>query len=129
MSNFEVEGLDSLLRKLENMGKEGSLIQDKSLIEAVEPILKDEQNTTLFKDRTGKLRDNLKISKVKKSKGGKVVWIGDVDKKANYSWYVQYGSTKSKPHKVRPFITEAYDKNKDEVYKNLKEAIENNLKK
>lgn len=129
MSNFEVEGLDSLLRKLENMGKEGSLVEDKSLIEAVQPILKSEQNTTLFMDRTGKLRDSLKISKVKKSKGGKVVWIGDTDKKANYSWYVQYGSTKSKPHRARPFITEAYDKNKDEVYKNLKEAIEKNLKK
>lgn len=128
MSNFEVDGLDSLLRKLQNMGKDGSLIEDNSLKEAVEPILDDEKNSTLFKDRTGKLRDSLKISKVKKAKGGKAIWIGDTDKKANYSWYVQYGSTKSKPHKAKPFITEAWNKNKDQVYKNLKEAIEKNLK-
>ncbi|WP_160684688.1 HK97-gp10 family putative phage morphogenesis protein [Clostridium sp. C2-6-12] len=128
MSDFEVTGLDSLLRKLENMGKEGALIQDKSLIEAVQPILEDEKDATLFKDRSGKLRKSLKISKVKKSKNGKVVWVGDVDKIAQHGWYVEYGSTKSKPRKSRPFMKQAYNKNKDEVYKNLKEAIENNIK-
>ena len=127
MSDFEVTGLDSLLRKLENMGKEGAVIQDESLTEAVQPILKDEKDTTLFKDRKGKLRNSLKVSKVKKAKGGKTIWVGDTDKKANYSWYVQYGSTKSKPHQARPFITEAWDKNKDSVYQNLKDAIEKNL--
>lgn len=127
--DFEVEGLDTLLRKLENMGKEGSIIENNSLVEAVNPILEDEKSTTLFKDRTGKLRNSLKISKVKKSKYGKAIWIGDVDKKANYSWYVQFGSTKSKPHKARPFITQAFERNKDTVYQNLKNSIEKNLKK
>lgn len=127
--NFEVEGLDTLLRKLENIGKEGSIIENNSLKEAVEPILEDEKSTTLFEDRTGKLRNSLKISKVKKSKYGKSVWIGDIDKKANYSWYVQFGSTKSKPHKARPFITQAFERNKDTVYQNLKNSIEKNLKK
>ena len=127
--DFEVEGLDTLLRKLENMGKEGSVIENNSLKEAVEPILEDEKNTTLFKDRTGKLRNSLKISKVKKSKYGKAIWIGDVDKEVMYSWYVQFGSTKSKPHKARPFITQAFERNKDTVYQNLKNSIEKNLKK
>ena len=126
-TEFKVEGLDTLLRQLENMGKEGSTIQDESLVEAVQPMLEDEQNTTLFKDRSGELRKNLKISKVKKSKSGKVIWIGDVDRKAQHGWYVQYGSTKSKPHVARPFMTEAYNKNKDTVYQKLKEAIEKNL--
>ena len=124
-TEFEVTGLDTLLRKLENMGKEGSTIQDESLVEAVQPILEDEQNTTLFEDRTGKLRASLKISKVKKSKNGKVIFVGDVDKKANYSWYLEYGDSKRKP---RPFMKSAYDKNKDTVYQKLKESIEKNLK-
>lgn len=125
-TEFEAQGLDSLLRRLENMGKEGSIIADKSLIDAVQPILKDQQNTTLFKDRTGKLRKNLKVSKVKKNKGVKVVWIGDPDKKANYSWYVEWGNSKRKP---RPFMRQSYDKNKDQVYQKLKESIQNNLQK
>jgi HK97 gp10 family phage protein len=126
-TEFEVTGLDILLRKLENMGKEGSLIQDESLIEAVQPILQDEKNTTLFKDRSGKLRKSLKISKVKKSKNGKVVWIGDIDKQANYSWYVEYGHSSGKM--PRPFMSDAYKKNKDTVYQKVKDAIEKNLQK
>ena len=119
-TEFEVEGLDTLLRKLENMGKEDSTIQDNALIESVQPILQDMKNTTVFKDRTGKLRKNLKISKVKKSKSGKVVWIGDTDKQANYSWYVEYGDSKRAP---RPFMKSAYHKNKDIVLEKLKESI------
>lgn len=128
-TDFEVEGLDNLLMKLQNMGKEGSIIQDESLTKAVQPILEDEKNTTLFKDESGKLRKSLKVSKVKNVKGGKSIWIGDTDRKAMHGWYLQYGSTKSKPFKARPFITEAYDKNKDKIYQNLKEAIQKNLQK
>lgn len=123
---FSVDGLDSLLRKLQNMGKEGSIVEDNALIKSVEPILDDIKNTTLYKDKSGNLRKSAKISKVKKVKGNKTVWVGDVDKKANYGWYVEWGDSKTKP---RPFMKQAYDKNKDSVYKNLKEAIENNLKK
>ena len=125
-TEFEVDGLDSILRTLQNMGKEGSIIEDNSLMEAVQPILEDEQNTNMFKDRTGKLRKALKISKVKISKGIKVVWIGDVDKKAKYSWYIEWGDSKRAP---RPFMRQSYDSNKAAVYQNLKKTIEKNLRK
>ncbi|AGF54797.1 hypothetical protein HMT_33 [Clostridium phage HM T] len=125
-TEFEVDGLDSIFRKLQNMGKEGAIIEDKSLMESVQPVLEDQENTTMFKDRTGNLRRSLKISKVKKVKGTKVVWIGDVDKKANYSWYIEWGDSKRKP---RPFMRQSYDRNKNQVYQRLKEAIENNLQK
>lgn len=123
-TEFEVQGLDSILRKLQNLGKEGSLIEDKSLIESVQPILEDEQNTTLFEDRTGKLRKSFKISKVKKSKGTKTVWIGDIDKQANYGWYIEWGDSRRRP---RPFMRQAYDKNKEQVYQNLKESIQRKI--
>jgi HK97 gp10 family phage protein len=128
-TDFEVEGLDSLLRKLENLGKEGAVIKAESLKEAVEPVLKDMKNTTKFKDRTGKLRESLKVSPVKKTSTGLMVWIGDVDNKTKYSWYVEYGSTKSKPHDPREFIRVAYTDNKDKIFKTLKEKIEENLNK
>lgn len=123
---FEVEGLDTLLRRLENMGKEGSIIEGESLVEAVQPMLEDMKNTNAFDDRSGKLRKSLKISKPKKARygSGRVVWIGDVDKKANYSWYLEYGDSKRKP---RPFMMQAYSRNQFSVYKKLKESIEKNL--
>ncbi len=127
-TEFEVDGLDSLLRQLENMGKEGSLIEGESLVEAVQPILEDMKNTNAFNDRTGKLRKNLKISKPKKARhgSGRVVWIGDVDRKANYSWYLEYGDSKRQP---RPFMMQAYSRNQFSVYQKIKEAIEKNLQK
>ncbi|OOM75499.1 HK97-gp10 family putative phage morphogenesis protein [Clostridium sp. BL-8] len=124
-AEFKVDGLDSLLRTLQNIGKEGSLIEDESLVEAVEPILEDVQKTNLYKDKTGKLRKSAKISKVKKAKSTKTVWVGDIDRKANYGWYVEWGDSKRKP---RPFMRQAYDRNKEQVYKNLKVAIQRRLK-
>ena len=126
-TEFKVEGLDTLLRKLENLGKEGSIIEGKSLIEAVQPMLEDMKGTNVFNDRTGKLRKSLKISPAKKARdGGRVVWIGDVDRNAPYSWYVEYGDSKREP---RPFMMSAYSRNQSQIYQNLKEAIEKNLQK
>lgn len=124
-STFEVEGLDSLLKKLENMGKEGTKIEDKAYIDAAKPILQDARSTNAFEDRTGKLRKSLKISKVKNGKDGKFVWIGDVDKEANYSWYIEFGDSKRRP---RPFLKPAFDKNKDSIIENMKKTIQENLK-
>ncbi|MDT8718985.1 HK97 gp10 family phage protein [Clostridium sp. 19966] len=123
-ADFEVEGLESLLNKLANMGKNGVNIQDNALVEAAQPILTDAKNTKAFEDRTGKLRESLKISKVKKNKDGKFVWVGDIDKKANYSWYVEYGDSKRLP---RPFLKPAYEKNKGQILEKIKQAIQNGL--
>lgn len=76
--NFEVEGLESLMSKLENMGKTGVKIENEALQKAAEPILEDAKNSAPV--RTGRLRDGLKISKVKNSKDGKYVLVG-TDKK------------------------------------------------
>ncbi len=111
------------------MGKEGSIIEGESLVEAVQPMLEDMKNTSVFKDRTGKLRKSLKISKPKRARygSGRVVWIGDVDRKAPYSWYVEYGHSSGKDKMPRPFMMVAYSRNQGAVYQRLKEAIEKNL--
>ncbi|MDF2802342.1 MAG: phage protein Gp10 family [Anaerocolumna sp.] len=126
MSNeFEVQGLEGLMKKLEQMGRAGAKIEDKALQKAAEPVLNDIKSTTAFEDHSHKLRNSFKISKVKKKKEGKYVWVGDVDKEANYSWYVEYGSSKKA---ARPFLRPAFEKNKDEVLKILKQEIAKGLK-
>jgi len=119
-TTFDLQGFEELSKKLESMGKKGTKIEDNALISAAIPILEDAKNTAAFDDVTGKLRKSLKISKVKKSKSGKTVWVGDVDKEANYSWYVEYGSSKVRP---RAFLKPAFDKNKDKVLENIKKEI------
>ena len=124
-TSFDVKGFDELAKKLESMGKKGIKIEDKALIKSAEPILNDAKNTIAFEDRSGDLRESLKISKVKKSKNGKTVWIGDVDNKTGYSWIIEYGSSKNRP---RPFLKTAYDKNKDQVIENIKKEIVKGIK-
>jgi HK97 gp10 family phage protein len=124
-TSFDVQGFSELAKKLESMGKQGVKIEDKALIKSAEPILNDAKNTVAFDDRSGDLRKSLKISKVKKSKNGKTVWIGDVDKEVTYSWFIEYGNSKSRP---RPFLKPSYDKNKEQVLNNIKKEIVEGIK-
>lgn len=119
-TDFSTQGLDQIMNRLQTMGKQGVKIENNAIIESAKPILEDAQNTVAFKDKTGKLRESLKISKVKTSKGTKTVWVGDVDRNANYSWYVEYGSS---GHPPRPFLKPAFDKNKDKILENIKKEI------
>ncbi|MDF2803060.1 MAG: phage protein Gp10 family [Anaerocolumna sp.] len=117
--NFEVQGFEEIAKKLENLGRKGKQIEDEAITKGADPILDDAKNTTAFKDRTGKLRKSLKKSKVKNSKEGKYVWVGDTDKEANYSWYVEF---------TNPFLRPAFEKNKDEVFEIIKNEMEKGLK-
>jgi HK97 gp10 family phage protein len=119
-STFEIEGLSEIMSKIEKMGKEGVKLENDSLKKSAEPILDDAKATTAFIDRTGKLRKSLKISNVKMSKEGKFVYVGDTDKIANYSWYVEY---------KHPFLRPAFEKNKKEVLARLKQEIAKGLAK
>jgi HK97 gp10 family phage protein len=123
MAKLEVEGLDELLAKLEFMGKEGVSIEDSALVNAVQPILTDMKNTSAFKDETGELRKNLKISKAKKNKYGKYVTVG-IDKGDNskifYAKFIEWGTSKKPP---RAFMQPALIKNKGQVMENFKKEI------
>lgn len=113
-TEFEVQGFDSLMAKIESMGKAGDKIYDKALTDGAEPILKDIKGTTTFKDDTGKARRSFKISRVKKNKDGKYVWVGDVDGVAKYTWYLE--------HK-HPFMRPSYQEHKKEIFEIIKQSI------
>jgi HK97 gp10 family phage protein len=118
-ADMDLQGFDAIMKQVDDMGKIGDKIYDKALVEAVTPILSEIQATTAFKDVTGKLRKSFKMSKVKKSKDGKVIWVGDVDKVANYSWYREYKT---------PFLRPAFEKNKKQVFETIKEELRKGLK-
>ncbi|URZ06770.1 hypothetical protein CLROS_021030 [Clostridium felsineum] len=116
--SMELEGFDSLMQKLESMGKVGNKIYNEALTKSAEPILDDIQSTNAFKDKSGKLRKSFKISKVKKNKEGKFVWVGDVDGVVKYSWYVE--------HK-HPYMRPAFEKRKKEIFENIKKYVQEGL--
>lgn len=118
-ADMELQGFEEIAKKLEQMGKVGSKIENEALIKSAEPMLEDVKNTTAYKDRTGKLRKSMKMSRVKTAKDGKYIWIGDVDREAPYSWYVEF---------THPFLRTAYETNKDEILNIIKDEMEKGLK-
>lgn len=121
-----LEGVDDLLKMIECLGKQGNKAITKALEEGAEPILKEIQATKLFKDRTGDLREAIKVSKVKSRKGNKFIWIGDIDGVAKYGWVVEYGS--STQH-ARPFMREAWNKQIKEAQSRIKQTLVEELSK
>lgn len=113
--NVELQGMGDLLNRTELMGQKTAKVINPILKEAAEPMLEEIQKTTEFIDHSHNLRNAMKMSKVKTIQGVKAIWVGDVDKTANYSWYVEFGHTNkdgknAPPH---PFIRPAFQNNKD----------------
>lgn len=126
-SNFEVEGLDNLMAKIEAMGKKGANIQDDALQQAAKPILADAIKNA--PEDTGKLKKGLKISKAFNKKGIRYVYVG-TDKKDPqspfYAFFLEFGTSKMS---ARPFLRPAYENNKKQVIEILKNEISKGLSK
>jgi len=110
MAEFKLEGLQELEQILQEIGKKASRIENKAIKKAAEPILEDAKTTTAFTDRTGKLREGLKISNIKNKNGEKYVEIG-ITKGDNseifYGKFLEWGTSKMA---ARPFLQPAYEK-------------------
>lgn len=144
--DVELVGVDELVNKLELMGTKTNAIIAPALKAAAEPILSETIATTEFIDRSGHLRSAMKISNVKNINGTKAVWVGDVDKKANYSWYVEFGHSKSQSNKnmsakdkakgklelvteaaPHPFLQPAFENHKEEAKEIIKTCLKEAL--
>lgn len=128
MSNVELEGVDEILNKLQQMGINISRLENKALKNAAEPVLADARATNAFDDRSGNLREGLKISNVKNKEGTKYILVG-VDKGDNskvfYGKFLEFGTSKMP---ARPFLQPAYEKNKDNIKRTIAETLKEGLK-
>lgn len=124
---LELTGMDDLIEKLTELGKKGTAAMNAALEKGAQPILDNMKATDAFEDRskTDGLRDSLKISKVKTRKGVKFIWIGDVDRKALHSWYIENGTSNMN---ARPFMRTAYREEKAKALKIIKEEMAKSLK-
>ncbi|KLU74197.1 putative head-tail joining protein (plasmid) [Clostridium botulinum V891] len=73
MADMELEGMDSLIRKLEDMGKAGTRVENKALKKAGQIIVDEAKNNVAV--RTGKLKEGLKVSGVRKKVGINLFWL------------------------------------------------------
>ena len=121
MSGIELEGMQELLNRLEEMGKEGKKIENAALKKAGE-VLQEEIQKEAPTD-SGNLKDNIEVGKIKKNKEGSYVQVGTNDK----SWYgkfVEFGTTKMS---ANPFMSRAYQSKKEEIQETIADEVRKGL--
>ena len=116
MAEMQLEGMDELLSKLEKMSKNVANKITKDALEASAiPVLEDAKSTSVFADRSGKLRRTLKIGKIKTKNGVKYIEIG-IEKGDNsevfYGKFIEWGASNQA---TRPFLQPALEKNKSKI--------------
>ena len=87
----ELEGIPQLLQRFEQLAMNSNSAQRAGLELAGSELVSEVKQTNKFKDKSGDLRKSIVKSDVKNNKYGKYVWVGDVEGKTNYSWFVEFG--------------------------------------
>ncbi len=126
---FSLEGMDDIVKKLEAMGKKAGRIENQALRSAAEPVLKDMKDKINEKEliRTGKLKEGLKISKVKKKLGTKYVEVGigkgDISN-IFYGKFLEWGTSKIE---ATPFMQPAIENNQEQIKETIKAELKKGL--
>lgn len=128
MADIELEGVDEILNRLQQIGNNIRRLENRALKDAAQPVLDDAKSSNSFNDRSGNLRKGLKISNIKNKEGVKYVLVG-VDKSDNskiyYGKFLEFGTSKMS---AKPFMQPAYEKNKDNIQKTIAETLKEGLK-
>ncbi|MHB9946995.1 hypothetical protein CF095_16670 [Clostridium botulinum] len=125
MASMELDGLDELTRKVQDMGKAGVRVENAALKKAGELIVEEAKNNVPF--RKGNLKEGLKVSGVRKKGGNKFVLAGiqkGDNSKIFYGKFLEFGTSKMK---ARPFMGPAYESKKEEAKEVIKQELRNAL--
>jgi len=127
MATLEVDGMQALLNKITALGRKGVMIENAALKAAAKPMLDDAVATTAFTDLSGDGRASLKISNVKTVGDIKSVSIGVTKGDISdvfYLKFIEFGTSKMP---ARPFLAPAFEKNKGEAKRIIKDAFKHGL--
>ncbi|MCB2300653.1 HK97-gp10 family putative phage morphogenesis protein [Clostridium tagluense] len=125
MSEISLEGVDAIINRLNAINANINKLTNKSLKNAGVPVLEDAKVTSMFSDRTGKLRDGLKISGVKTKDGIKFILVGIDNSEIFYGKFIEFGTSKMP---ATPFLAPAYQKNKKRIIDIIKDTLKEGLK-
>lgn len=128
-TGIDYSSLEDFQKKIEEMGRKGSRIENKALLEGAEIINKEiVKNAPVRKKGSKGSKKYLKVSKVTKEKGAKVVKIG-VSKADNseafYLKFYEYGTSRGQV--ARPFMRPAFERKRKEASEATKEVIRKEL--
>lgn len=112
-----LEGVADLLDQLEHLVENSAKVQGEILQAAAEPVLADAKQTTAFQDRSGKLRNSLRVSKPKTKRDRKYILV---QTDPFYGRMVEFGTSKMS---ARPFLQPALERNQQEVTEIIKTKL------
>jgi HK97 gp10 family phage protein len=112
----ELNGMTELINTLQRLGHNVTDVEEKAL-EAGAEIIQEEVITNV-PERTGNLKDNIKVTEVKDSK------IEVHTGKAYYGLFLEYGTSKMQP---KPFMEPSFHNVKAEVENKMAEVIRREL--
>jgi len=116
------DGMDELLRKIEELGQKGSRIENTALKMAGEYLAKEMKQEAPV--QTGELSYSIEVSNVKQKQGQKYVEVGP-NKKTNWrAKFLEFGTSKMR---ANPFMSRAYEKNKDKVQEIIAQKLKEGL--
>lgn len=116
------EGMDELIKAVEALGQKGSRIENEALREAGTYLAEEMKKEAPV--RTGELRDSIKCSNVKTKQGQKYIEVGP-DETTNWrAKFIEFGTIHIKPN---PFMSRAYEKNKNRVQEIIAQKLKEGL--
>lgn len=125
MASMEFEGIEELMKRISEMGKAGVRAENKALKKAGEIIVEEAKNNV--SERTGKLKEGLKVSGVRKKDGNKYILAGiqkGDNSKIFYGKFLEFGTSKMS---AKPFMAPAYESKKNEANEIIKQELRNAL--
>ncbi|WAH38617.1 HK97-gp10 family putative phage morphogenesis protein [Alicyclobacillus dauci] len=126
MADLQLDGLDSLVSRLQSMGRVGSRIANNALKKAAEPLqqaMMDNVNLSKYNDIH--LRDDIEISRVKTdSSGQRYVEVGPGKQTAWRAKFLEFGTSKMTAH---PFMDPALKDSKDKIMSIMASEIRSGL--
>jgi HK97 gp10 family phage protein len=122
---MELEGLDSLLKRVEDMGRAGTRVSNTALKNGAEQVSKAMSDLVQVSNIDEKhIKDDIKVSNIKTKDGAKYVEVGP-GKETNWrSKFIEFGTSKMT---AKPFMGPAYESKKGEVKEIIKQELRNAL--
>lgn len=121
----ELTGMDELLDRVQELGRKGSIVQNKALKAAAEPVANDMKSLVRVSNVNEKhIRDDIKVSNVRSKDGTKYVRVGP-GKDTNWrAKFLEFGTSKMPAY---PFMSPSYENKKGEAKQIMKETIKEGL--
>lgn len=124
-SSFEVNGMDQILRRLNELGTDRKKVENKAILAGAEILAeKMRDEVPVSNVNHTHIRDDIQISKVKRKDGAPFVEVGPGEETAWRAKFLEIGTSKMP---ADPFMSRSVDLTKNPVKAELKNELRRGL--